>query len=62
MVLLKKNESGTQTLLMLKPLNEDSMGRHILKVCLTVPLSDLIDHCSTTSYNIVVAGRVINLC
>ena len=59
---VKKNESGTQTLLILKPLNEDSMGRYILRVCLTLPLSGLIDHCSTTSYNIVVAGRVINLC
>ena len=59
---VKKKESRTQTLLILKPLNEDRMGRYILRVCLTVPLSGLIDHCSTTSYNIVVAGRVINFC
>ena len=57
---VKKNESGTQTSLMLKPLNEASS--YILRVCLAVPLSGLIDYCSTTSYNIVVAGRVINLC
>ena len=61
-MLLKKNESGKQTSLMLKPLNEARMGSYILRVCLTIPLSGLIDHCSTTSYNIFVTGRVINLC